>query len=67
MDDNNREQSIDLGSVSFEHFIRSAPITHLVPEREPLSVPLNDVGEPPIPQTSAPTQHLVPPPDKSDD
>jgi len=42
-----------------EYVEKSAPVTHLVPE-----TPAQPVTEPsePVPQFSAPTQHLVPPP-----
>lgn len=65
MQHDDKSEERDLGSVSYEHLIRSAPTSHLVPEREP-TPPIQDVGEPPIPQTSAPTQHLVPPPPPED-
>ncbi len=42
-----------------DHVEKSAPVTHLVPETptQPITTPSE-----PIPQFSAPTQHLVPPP-----
>ena len=42
-----------------EHIEKSAPVTHFIPESP--AVPISTPSEP-IPQTSAPTQHLVPPP-----
>jgi hypothetical protein len=43
---------------------KSAPVSHLMPEAPPVPV---SAPEPPIPQTFAPNQHLVPspPPDTS--
>jgi hypothetical protein len=42
----------------YEPIEKSAPVAHLIPEpiREPVTIP----AERPIPQVSAPTQHLVP-------